>query len=40
MSKNILKAILLVTGLLAGSIAMSQNATATWPTCPPFCGGR
>jgi hypothetical protein len=40
MKKNIVKAILVIGALLAGSIVTSQRATATWPVCPPFCSGR
>jgi hypothetical protein len=40
MKKNIVKIILLVGALLAGSLATSREAMAVWPLCPPFCSNR
>lgn len=40
MKKNIVKALLLMGALLAGSLATSREAMAVWPLCPPFCGSK
>lgn len=38
MKKNIVKMIVLLSALLAGSVVTSQQAKAVFPVCPPFCG--